>query len=84
MGRSAKKEKPQFKKTKHGSLGEIVDKRRFDKDEERDIQDMTDPLYYENYCGSCMLFETEDCPFIGKVNELTRWKIDINCNKFYD
>jgi len=84
MGRSAKKDKPQFKKAKHGSLGEIADKRRFNEDEVRDIQDATDPFYWEAYCGSCDYFETEECPFRGKVTNITRWEIDVRCKKFMD
>lgn len=84
MGRTKRIEKPEHKKAKHGNLGEVVDKRRLDREEERDIQDMLDPIYYENYCGACLHFNTPECPFNGKITELTRWRTDIDCNKFYD
>lgn len=43
-----------------------------------------DPMYFENYCGSCDFFGTDECPHNGNVADITRWKIDIQCDKFND
>lgn len=84
MGRTIKKEKSEFKKAKHGSLGKKADKRHFNEDEVRDIQDAIDPIYWEAYCGACDNFETDRCPFKGKVVDITRWEIDVDCKEFND
>lgn len=38
---------------------------------------------FENYCGNCDNFKTDDCPFVEVVEENTKWK-DINCKNFWD
>lgn len=38
---------------------------------------------FENYCGACDNFDTEDCPFRGKVDEDTYWR-ELPCDKFWD
>lgn len=80
-----KEEKPRTqKKIKHGKLGEIVNKKgNFSREEEIEIQDATDPFYFEKYCGACMFFETEDCPYKGVLAN-TMWAEEIDCKKFFD
>lgn len=38
---------------------------------------------FENYCGACDLFETDDCPYKDKVDEYTDWR-NFGCKKFFD
>lgn len=49
-----------------------------------EVDMMLDPLAFEKYCGSCVYFETEECPHLNKVTSLTTWQTEIQCNKFYD
>jgi len=44
---------------------------------------MGNPYYFENLCGACDNFETDECPFIGKVTDITEWR-KIRCTKFWD
>ena len=83
MGKTTKKEKENFKKPKHNTLIEKRDKRHFNKDEMRDIRNATDPFYFEKFCGACMFFETEDCPYKGVLAD-TMWEEEIDCKKFFD
>lgn len=56
-----------------------------DKEElDRCLEDMNNPYAFENYCSACDNFETDECPFNGKVNFDTKWKEELNCDKFYD
>lgn len=50
--------------------------------EQEDIDDMS-RYSFEKYCGSCIFFNTDNCPYNGVVFELTEWQ-DINCKKFFD
>jgi len=84
MGYSDKHESSQYKKPKHSKLGEIVDKRKLNDDEIREVQDSLDPFYWESYCGACDYFETDECPHKGYVDRITRWGIDVDCKKFMD
>lgn len=49
-----------------------------------EANDALDPFSFEKYCGSCIFFNTDECPYYNKVCDITRWKIDIKCNNFFD
>lgn len=52
--------------------------------EKKDVNDFLDKYSFEKYCGACIFFDTDECPYNGEVFNLTEWKDDINCNKFFD
>lgn len=52
-------------------------------EEYKEIQELSDPDYFEIYCSSCIYFETDNCPFKGKVFDATDYR-EIKCNKFND
>lgn len=59
---------------------------KYPKDRETDdLQDIIElqTLTFEDYCGSCDNFGTDDCPFKDKVYELTVYA-DLGCTAFWD
>lgn len=56
---------------------------RKEKMDQKEIDDALDPFSFENYCGACIYFNTENCAFKDKVFESTEWK-SIKCKKFWD
>lgn len=38
---------------------------------------------FENYCSACDFFESDDCPFKGRVDGNTEWK-SFGCKNFWD
>lgn len=53
-------------------------------DEEiQDVDEFLDIWSFENYCGSCDNFDTENCPHYGEVFKATDWR-DIKCDNFWD
>ena len=52
-------------------------------EESEEIQELTDPYYFEKFCGSCIYFNTNKCPLKDKVLETTQVS-DINCSNFFD
>ena len=45
--------------------------------------ELSEKYDWENYCGSCDYFDTEQCPHRGRVVSETRWQ-DIFCRNFMD
>lgn len=78
-----KKGEVKKKKVKHGRLGEVVDKKKMNSEENLDIQDTMNIASFENYCGACDNFETEECPFFGKVFAYTD-RHKLRCENFWD
>lgn len=54
-----------------------------DADAKSDYDDYMDVFSFEKYCGACIFFDTDECPYNGEVFQLTQWN-DINCKKFFD
>jgi hypothetical protein len=48
-----------------------------------DVRMTLDKFAFEDYCGACMFFNTEDCPKYLEVDDITEWR-KINCDKFWD
>ena len=44
---------------------------------------LTDPWDWERHCGACDYFETEKCPYGGKVTAETYYE-DLGCKNFWD
>ena len=53
-------------------------------DEIIEVEDTLNPFSFEQYCGACIYFNTEECPHYGKVLNDTNWKYDIKCDNFWD
>lgn len=49
----------------------------------REVMELSDPFLFEKYCGSCDNFDTEGCPFRGRVDYDTEWR-RIRCDGFMD
>lgn len=62
--------------------------RSLTKDEKEEAKEFVDELNniyaFETYCGACMFYDTDDCPFRDEVFQSTDWKNDVKCNKFFD
>jgi len=39
--------------------------------------------HFEDYCGGCDNFETDACPFKGRVDDRTEYAT-LKCTKFWD
>lgn len=46
---------------------------------EVDIQ--LNPWKFEEYCGACFNFDTDECPYRYEVDNFTEWK-KIRCDNF--
>lgn len=53
-------------------------------DEIIEVEDALNPFSFEQYCGACIHFNTEECPHYGKILNDTNWKYDVKCNNFWD
>lgn len=53
------------------------------KEEEEEIEENNNIFSFEEYCGQCIYFDTEECPFKDKVFSNTKYK-NIKCSKFFD
>ena len=51
-------------------------------DIERELVYATDSNW-ENYCGACDYFDTDECPHQNHVDDITNWKL-LRCDKFWD
>ena len=40
-------------------------------------------INFENYCSACDNFDTDECPYKGRVDYDTDWRV-IRCNNFLD
>jgi hypothetical protein len=45
--------------------------------------EMHDLRTFENFCNACDNFDTDECPYRGKVDFSTRW-VPLGCTKFID
>ena len=57
--------------------------KKLTEEELRDVEDALDPYSFENYCGSCVFYDTENCPHRNIVLNDTDWRYDISCDKFF-
>ena len=62
----------------------LTDINKLSKEELQDLDDALDPFSFENYCGACIYFQTEDCPFIDKALSDSDYKKEFNCKNFWD
>ena len=53
-------------------------------EEFKELNDIMDPYSFENYCGACDNFQTDNCPFKDKVFIDTEYKKEFNCENFWD
>lgn len=57
--------------------------KRIPKEQMEEAEESMDMFAFESYCVNCDKFETDDCPFRGKVYDATKWKT-IGCKCFMD
>lgn len=58
----------------------------FNDDEvQKAIREMENPFEFENHCGACDNFDTDNCPFKGKVDCETEYSLPpFRCKDFID
>ena len=68
--------------TKDFKKRDIANK-KIPKEQMEEAEESMDLYAFESYCVNCDRFETDECPFRGKVFEATKWET-IGCESFMD
>lgn len=63
------------------------ERRSLSKEDKEDVEDymkdINNPYAFEQYCGNCYFFGTNECPKGNLVYEGTNWE-EVGCTKFWD